>query len=133
MLSYLGVSLPKLEVIIGPKFYVVNLRRLLTSDVIDGVESDAKLSNLHRVLFLATPLQVLNPLPVIVLKLSIVVGQKGGTLEPSKPLVHQRLSAMLSAVKVETYRPGTSIVCILDDFLRGANDLVRCAVVSCTA
>ncbi len=90
---------------------------MLTGDVVDRVEPNAKLSDLHRVLPLATPLQVLYPLPVFILKLGIVVGQKGWTLEPGEVSVHQRLRSMVSAVKVETHGPCTSVVCILDDFL----------------
>ncbi len=85
--------------------------------MIDRVESDAKLSDFEGVFFLPTELEALYALPVLLLEPSIVVGQKGGSLEPSKLWVHQRLSVMLSAVEVEMYRPGTSIVCILDDFL----------------
>ncbi len=85
--------------------------------MIHRVESDAKFPNFERVFFLPADLEALYPIPVSRLELSVIVGQKGGTLEPGEVSVHQRLRSVVSAVKVETHGPCTSVICILDDFL----------------
>ena len=86
--------------------------------MVDRVESNSKLANFEGIFCFHTLLQVLNTLPVFVLENGIIVGQQTGALEPGQLWLNQRLCPVASVVEVEVYSTCTSIIGILDNFLR---------------
>ena len=57
------------------------VQSVLTCNVIDGVESDAKLPYFEGVIFLPTLLEVLYPHPVLTCERGIIVSQECWSLE----------------------------------------------------
>ena len=90
---------------------------MLTCDVIDRVESNAKLPYFEWIIFLFTLLEVLYSFPVPRFELSIIVGQESWPLVFPQFFMYQKLCSVLPAVKIETHRPCTSIIRILNNFL----------------
>ena len=90
---------------------------MLTCNVIYRVESNAKLPYFEWIIFLFTLLEVLYSFPVPRFELSIIVGQESWPLVFLQFFMYQKLCSVLPGVKIETHRPCTSIICILNDFL----------------
>ena len=88
-----------------------------TCNVVDRVETDSELPDFKRILRLAAQLQVLNALPVLSSELSVIVGQQGGSLEPSDVRVHEGATSVLAMVQIEADHSSPRIVCILNDLL----------------
>ena len=93
------------------------LQTVLTCDVINRAESNAKLPYFEWIIFLLTLLEVLYPSPVLRFELSIIVGQESWALESLQSLVHQWLCSVLPTIKIETHCLCTSIIGILNNFL----------------
>lgn len=103
-----------------PSLVSVNLiafQTVLTCDVINGIESNAKLSYFDRIVFLLTLLEILYPFPVLRCKLSVIVSKESWSLVVLQFFVYQWLFFVLPAVKIETHCSCTSIIGILNDFL----------------
>ena len=96
--------------------------------MVNGVESNSKLSHFEGVFCLDAALQVLYALPVFISELRIVVGQQCGSLEGSQIGMHERRRSMLSAVDEELHRLGPSIIRILNNFLRKKLCRYKCAI-----
>ena len=89
-----------------------------TCNVVDGVEADPELPDFKRILRLVAQLQVLDALPVLVSELSVIVGQQGGSLEPSDIRVHEGATSVLAMVQIEANHSSPRIVCVLNDLLQ---------------
>ena len=91
---------------------------MLTCDVIDRVESNAKFPYFEWITFLLTLLEVPYSFPVLRTELSVIVGQECWSLKFFKFFVHQWLRSMLPVVKIESHYCCISIIRILNDFLQ---------------
>ena len=91
--------------------------KLVTCDVVDGVESNSEFPHFEGVLCLDATLQVLYALPVLSGELCIIVGQQRWSLEGCQGGIYERCPPVLPAVEVELHRLRSSVVRILDNLL----------------
>ena len=86
--------------------------------MVDGVEADAELAHLERIFRFVAELEVLNAFPVIVLELGIVECQECRSLVSLKVPMNEATRSMLAVVQVEAHRACSSIVSVLNYFLK---------------
>ena len=121
--NFLGLSQQGIKTILIVNNHCMITMRVLeliiiTSEMIDRVESNPKPSHFERVFSLDALLQALYTIPIFFSKASIIGCHQSWSLEPGQVRVGEVGGAMLSLIHIEPHCLSSCIVSILNHLLR---------------